>query len=448
MRLSRILCAAFVLILCSVSSAQAAPKKPTVASELDRLVAAGTVAPEVAGTYRATYDDAKTRRKKLTGARYLELGGVIRDLDDMAARDQFTPSRLPSLFLTLQRNVQFWTTAPLPASGYRTSFAGSQLVYQFYPGHGMQIQWLGTFGKLNGYWSGGSRYDVRAGALLDEIKALAAERAGGLAWEYLFPFDGQKPPWVSSLAQGTGLQAMARSATRLHRQADTFPTALAGLKIFQTRPPAGVRVNQAGGAHYLQYSGLPKLKILNGFIQSLVGLYDFANLTGDATAQSLFEDGNRVARDEVPTFDTGAWSLYSRGSSKHESDLGYHKLLRDFLVSLCTRTKAEPYCSAGRHFTAYLTTPPVLRYLPTTLKATRTGKLRFKLSKVSRVALTLKRGRRVVATLAPGVLGYGTKTIYWKAPRKTGKYTVTVTATDLAGNPSSTAGEVTVKKRG
>ena len=42
------------------------------------------------------------------------------------------------------------------------SFTGSELVYQFYPGHGIQIQWLGTFGKLNGYWSGGKRYDARA----------------------------------------------------------------------------------------------------------------------------------------------------------------------------------------------------------------------------------------------------------------------------------------------
>src|SRR3954447_6971539 len=217
MRVSRILCAAFVLILCSLSAADAAPKRPTVASELDRLVAAGTVTPEAGGAYRATYDDAKTRRKRLAGARYLELGGVIRDLEDMAARDQFTPSRLPSLFLTLQRNVQFWTTAPLPSPGYRTSFPGSELVYQFYPGHGVQIQWLGTFGKLNGYWSGGSRYPLPAGAPPGENQGRASARAGGLAWEYLFPFDGQKPPWVSSLAQGTGLQAMAPAAARLGR---------------------------------------------------------------------------------------------------------------------------------------------------------------------------------------------------------------------------------------
>ena len=145
---------------------------------------------------------------------------------------------------------------------------------------------------------------------------------------------------------------MARAATRLQRQAEIFPIALRGLGIFETAPPAGVRVPAGDGAHYLQYSGLPNLFILNGFIQSLVGLYDFAALTGDATARSLFDAGDLAARKEVPTFDTGAWSLYSRGSSKTESDLGYHKLLRDFLTQLCKRTTTIQYCSAEQHFTA------------------------------------------------------------------------------------------------
>ncbi len=159
----------------------------------------------------------------------------------MAARDQFRPSRIPALFLTLRRNVEWWSAQPLLRYGQRVSFPGSELVFQYYTGHGIQIQWLGTFGNLNGLWKGGKRYDKRASALLDEALPLATERAGGLAWEYLFPFDGQAPPWVSSLAQGTGLQAMARSATRLNRQADVFPIALRGLGIFQTAPPIGVR---------------------------------------------------------------------------------------------------------------------------------------------------------------------------------------------------------------
>ena len=93
--------------------------------------------------------------------------------------------------------------------------------------------------------------------------------------------------------------------------------------------------------------------MLNGFIQSLVGLYDFAALTGDPTARSLFDAGDLAGRAEVPTFDTGAWSLYSRGSIERESDLGYHKLLRDFLVELCARTAAVEYCGAHQHFTTY-----------------------------------------------------------------------------------------------
>ena len=66
--------------------------------------------PRPIAAYRATYDDARARVKRLTGARKVQLGGVVTDLEGMAARKQFTLSRLPSLFLTLQRNVEWWTT--------------------------------------------------------------------------------------------------------------------------------------------------------------------------------------------------------------------------------------------------------------------------------------------------------------------------------------------------
>jgi hypothetical protein len=450
MRLGRSICCGLATILCSVSVVATADAKQrlTVVSELERLADEGKITPDDAAAKRAIYLDAKKVAKKLSGTRKNELGGVIRDLDGMAERGSFDqPSRLPALFLTLQRNREYWASQPLLSAGARISFPGSELVYQLYPGHGLQIQWLGTFGKLNGYWSGGRRYDTRAGALLDEALPLATERAGGLAWEYLFPFDGQNPPWVSSLAQGTGLQAMARAATRLRRQAEVFPIALRGLGIFETSPPAGVRVPAGNGAHYLQYSGLPKLHIINGFVQSLVGLYDFAALTGDATARSLFDAGDLAARKEVPTFDTGAWSLYSRGSSKRESDLGYHKLLRDFLTQLCKRTATLQYCSAERHFTEYLTMPPEVSVVSTTLRPKKSGRLRFKLSKISRINLAVRRGDTVVATINPGVLGRGTKTIKWTAPKKTGTYTLSVIATDLNNNKATASGEVMVSKR-
>ena len=63
--------------------------------------------------------------------------------------------------------------------------------------------------------------------------------------------------------------------------------------------------------------------------QSLVGLYDLAHATGDPRAQRLFAAGDRAARREIPRYDTGAWSLYSLGG--RESDLGYHRLVREGL---------------------------------------------------------------------------------------------------------------------
>lgn len=437
----------FVAVVCSLCAAGAAPAKGrrTVTSELQRLYAAGAVAQADYAADRGIYSDARAKARRLSGARKLELAGVLRDLDDMAARGQLTASRLPALFLTLQRNVEYWSSGPLIGNGARISFPGEGLVWQLYAGHGLQIQWLGTFGSLNAL-AKGRRNDAKTDELLSEALDLASARAGGLAWEYLFPFDGQRPPWVSSLAQGTGLQAMSRAAVRLGRQATVFPLLHRGLTIFDASPPAGVRVPDGAGAHYLQYSGLPDLKILNGFIQSLVGLYDYAQFTGDADAGALFQAGDLAARAEVPAYDTGAWSLYSRGSSSHESDLGYHELLRDFLAQLCQRTAAVEYCGAAQHFTAYLAIPPAIQVLPATLKPNRAGKLRFTLSKISRVGVTIARGAKPVATLSPGTLGHGTKSLAWRAPKRTGDYTVTIQATDLAGNAGSATGTVAVAR--
>ncbi len=208
----------------------------------------------------------------------------------------------------------------------------------------------------------------------------------------LLPVGGGDAPWVSSLAQGTALQALSRAAARLDRREEVFAVTSRALTIFQVPAPEGVRVPAGAGVHFAQYSFAPDLRILNGFVQSLVGLYDYGRLAADATAQSLFAEGVARAREEVPTYDTGAWSLYSRGTVKRESDLGYHTLLRDFLESLCNRTTEAVFCGAEEHFTAYLSQPPVLSVTTTRLRGGRYGRIRLVLSKISGVTLRITRG--------------------------------------------------------
>jgi hypothetical protein len=249
---------------------------------------------------------------------------------------------------------------------------------------------------------------------------------------------------VSSLAQGTALQALARAATRLKRTDEILPVTSRALAIFQTAAPEGVAVPAAHGTHYAQYSFEPGLRILNGFLQSLVGLYDYGRLAKDPTAQQLYAAGVPEARAEIPTYDTGAWSLYSRGTVTHESDLNYHVLVRDFLTALCNRTGEAVFCATEERFTQDLTTPPAIRLRTTRVRGGSYAQIKLDLSKISTATLRIERGGTLVQARSVGLLAYGRRTLGWAVPSKPGTYDVTIAARDLAGNTATTQGPVEV----
>ncbi|MCW3057714.1 MAG: hypothetical protein JWO21_1683, partial [Solirubrobacterales bacterium] len=186
---------------------------PSVSAALSSLLRSGAINETLERQYYSGYVAAKRSLGRLSGTRKTELGGVLSNVQAMAAAGALNASRLPAVFLTLERNRQWWTTEPLLSSGERVSFPSSKLVWEYYPGQGIEIQWLATFGKGNGYYlSGHENANLRA--LLSEVIPLASKRAGGIAWEYLFRFDGGLPPWTSGLSQGTALQLLSRAWSR------------------------------------------------------------------------------------------------------------------------------------------------------------------------------------------------------------------------------------------
>ena len=296
----------------------------------------------------AAYARARATWRGLTGTRRRELGAPIAILEWHARAGRLTAARLDPLFLTLARNREWWAAGRPTAAGQRISFEGSELVFQYYAGTGIQLQMLANFGLANGLWEG--RLDARLRRLLDELLALSVRRAGGTAWEYYFPFGGGRPPWTSAMSQGTAIQALSRAAVRLRRPS-LGRHAESALALFRRSHPEGVRLARGSDrAQYLLYSFAPDLLVLNGFLQSLIGLYDHAELTDSPLARRLFATGDREARRMVPRYDTGSWSLYDLRS---RSTPDYHLLVTQFLERLCERTRATVYCDTAERFASY-----------------------------------------------------------------------------------------------
>jgi hypothetical protein len=285
-------------------------------------------------------------------------------------------------------------------------------------------------------------------ALLDEMIPLAVSRAGGLAWEYYFRFEGGAPPWVSAMAQGTGLEALTRAAEAFGKlsgpsgSSSTYlQIAQQAVRLFTVPPPVGVGITTQLGARYLQYSFAPRTDIINAFLQSLIGLYDYGKFSGNPQAQQLFAAGNAQAQAELPGFDTGAWSLYQPGV---EDSLDYHVLVTGFLDQLCTRTAARVYCGTAQHFHLYMKIPPVLRLLSTQAPGKRRFSLRFSLSKYSHVGIVVTQGQRTALSTS-GYFSHGVNA-FTLPSLKPGTYQVVLDATDLPGNFARIVGNLQVSQ--
>lgn len=425
-------------------AARAAQTKKTFARTVEALNAAGQLDPLVYDAARGAAADLRSLLRKVpAGGRKDNLQDVRDLVDALAAKDQVTPARVPVLTEILARNVEYWGgSGTLLAYGARVDFPGSRIVWQFYPGAGLQPQWLGTFGFANSKaLSKSLKKSVTADTTetLDEALTLATPRAGGIAWESFFAFSGAAPVWVSAITQGTAVSAYAHAGAKLGRPDYTTDAANA-LGVFKTPPPEGVALARPDGVHYLMYSTNSRLLILNGFLQALTGIFDYWQLSQDPVGQQLFEQGNSEAEAEIPKYDTGAWSLYE---GRYESSLSYHELVTGFAQNLCDRTQAAIYCDTAARFTDDLTTPPAMRIVTSKAKVKKSVPVRFTLSKRSTVSLYVDD-----TPITSAVLAYGTHTLSWAGSRKPGTYTVTLKAKDMAGNTAEVSKDIVLRRKG
>jgi hypothetical protein len=371
----------------------------------------------------------------------------------------------------------------------RVQFRGDPLTLQYYPGSGLRLQPLANFGKANALYNACKGINTEPGTpcepdklreLLDRLIATASRRGGFLAWEYYFPFGGGRPPWVSGIATGSALSALSRGSALfkeqeqqqqqpppsepqptggttpvpLPTQAQTEPPARdsayyldiarQALPIYGHAAPLGIRASAPRGNHYLIYSFDRGLRVGNAFLESLIGLWDYWQISGDKHARALWIRGDREAKHELPLLDTGAWSLYSLGGA--ESDLNYHRVIRDFAEGLCERTKESAYCDKAARFDKYLHTPSTVSIVgPKTARVKKTVRIAIRVDKISCLSIQILRGETVVYQ-PTWYFPRGVHSFAWTPPHS-GTYRVHVLARDLMSRQSRADSNLRVLRR-
>jgi hypothetical protein len=417
-----------------------ARRSPSVLASLRVARLTGRIGVTRENHLREVWTNAEATLGKLTGTRHAELGYVVSTVAGLAAQHMLTADRIDPTFLDLRDNTTFWASAPMPTAGYRTTFGSDPAIFQYYPGHGMQLQPLASWGHANALAGAcltalrthSRRHPCRAAALttaLDRLSDLSSRRDGYIAWEYYFAYGTGTPPWVSGMTQATAMQALSRGYRALGRER-WKRTALRAMGAFELAPPAGIRVPAPGGSHYLLYSFAPGYRVINADLQAVLGLRDTAALTHSSIAKRLFKRGDDAARRAVAGFDTGAWSLYSAHGA--ESTLSYHDLTAGFLTGLCDRLKAKVYCTTGKRFKAYERQAPKIGVASVTRpRAFRPTELAFTLSKISTVKVTV-RGSRGVSLTRDLQLPRGRHDLVWSPPGR-GRYHLKITAQGPSG---------------
>lgn len=129
------------------------------------------------------------------------------------------------------------------------------------------------------------------------------------------------PGWHSAMAQGHGISLLTR-AYKLFNDKKYLKSAVNALELFKTNSSeGGVRAEFFGNVWYEEYPTAPGSFVLNGFLYSLIGLYDLSKLkvpeVDDANvgakvqeARVLYLDGIRSLKKLLPLYDTGSGTIY------------------------------------------------------------------------------------------------------------------------------------------
>jgi len=133
-------------------------------------------------------------------------------------------------------------------------------------------------------------------------------------WEY---FRTLKSPWYSSLAQGAGISALIRGylVANDHKYLVAARSAFESFKR-ETYNGGVTFIDKDKNVWFEEAITNPPTHILNGFIWSLWGVYDFYLLTKESDAKKMVDKAVITLKKNLHLYDVGCWSLYDLSPTK------------------------------------------------------------------------------------------------------------------------------------
>ena len=131
--------------------------------------------------------------------------------------------------------------------------------------------------------------------------------------------------WISAMYQGVVISTLIR-AYRLTGDKELLVLSKQGSRVFEKSiEDGGVRSSEKGHVLYEEYPQFPLARVLDGFLFSLLGLYDLFIQTGDKETFQLFSDGIQGAIHNLDSWNyRDKWSWY--GTHGYLCPPHYHKV--------------------------------------------------------------------------------------------------------------------------
>ncbi|CAH1154209.1 unnamed protein product [Phaedon cochleariae] len=177
-------------------------------------------------------------------------------------------------------------------------------------------------------------------------------------------FHDLQPGWYSAMSQGHAISVLSRAYHHSGGDIRYLTAALRGLKPFRVpSTKGGVRATFMNTYHwYEEYPTTPASFVLNGFIYSLLGLYDLISISPPGQAEEaelLYNQGMLSLRNMLTLFDMGSVTSYdlrhfTLGIAPNLARWDYHVTHVNQLLLLATIENEQLFKATAERWIGYM----------------------------------------------------------------------------------------------